>query len=80
MRSSNVCHECGKRYSVQPKQCMCGWYFRAQEPERNDSSLCQYFTNGEQCKELGSLSFRARGNDWYCGEHARMLRDESFKR
>lgn len=80
MQSINTCHECGKRYPKPPKQCMCGWHFTKQEPERNDPLLCQFFMNGEQCKELGTVSFRTKGSDWYCGDHARMLREESYKR
>ncbi|OGT63256.1 MAG: hypothetical protein A3E85_06090 [Gammaproteobacteria bacterium RIFCSPHIGHO2_12_FULL_45_12] len=79
MKVSKVCQECGKRYPTPPKQCMCGWHF-TMEVESNDPAFCQYFSNGRQCEELGSVTFSARSKDWYCGDHARMLREESFKR
>lgn len=79
MTSSNVCLECRKTYDKVPKRCMCGWYFVKPEIVSNDSRLCQDFTNGKQCKEVGSVSFKGIGEGWFCSGHAHMLREKSFK-
>lgn len=80
MKLNNVCHECGKTYTKTPNRCMCGWYFIKHEAPSNDPSLCQFFSDGKQCEEAGSMTFQARGKDYYCVHHARMLREESFNR
>ena len=80
MKPNNICQECGKKYARPPTRCMCGWYFVKSDAPNNDRSLCQFFTNGRQCEDLGSITFQTRGKDYYCGFHARMLREESFKR
>lgn len=80
MNLNNACGECGKKYDKIPVRCMCGWYFTKHEPVKNDPSRCQMFKDGEQCPELGTTTFRTKGNDWYCGMHARELREASFIR
>ena len=80
MKPNNVCMECGKVYSKVPKRCMCGCYFTQENTRKIDKSKCHYFTNGEQCIDPGTVTFWARSNDWFCGFHARKLREESFKR
>lgn len=81
MRANNVCEECGKVHPKPPKKCMCGWIFIKAEVQQNNPFLCQFFfPNGKQCQELGSVSYRARGKDYYCSKHASELREESFKR
>ena len=80
MSSNNVCQECKKTYDRVPKQCMCGWYFIKSEPQKNNPALCQHFPNGVQCDELGTVSLSIRGNTYYCGDHARELREKSYKK
>ncbi len=80
MKPDNVCLECGKAYSTKPVQCMCGWHFTLREVSKNNRDQCQYFTDGTQCEDTGSTTFWTRGKDWFCGYHARKLREESFKR
>lgn len=59
---------------------MCGWYFIKPDIQSDDLNLCQYFENGKQCQELGSVAFKAIGLGWLCGQHAYMLREQSFKK
>jgi hypothetical protein len=80
MTLNNVCQECGKTYAKSPTRCMCGWYFVRQDAPSNDTFLCQFFMNGKQCADAGSITFQPKGKDYYCGFHARILREESFKR
>lgn len=80
MTPNNLCQECGKRYDKAPARCMCGWFFVTQEPQKNDPFLCQFFVNGKQCDEAGTMTYFARSKDLYCSRHAGMLRDKSFKR
>lgn len=84
MQPNNICKECGKAYAKVPRRCMCGCYFIKQEikqeTQKTNSLLCHFIENGKQCPEIGSVTFKTKSTDWYCGPHAQFLREQSYKR
>ncbi|OGT42644.1 MAG: hypothetical protein A3F13_06960 [Gammaproteobacteria bacterium RIFCSPHIGHO2_12_FULL_40_19] len=80
MMPDNICPACRKAYDRKPTRCICGWYLTSENKIAIKSSNCQYIENGKQCDKFGSVSFVIRGEDWFCGRHAHMLRNQSFKR
>ena len=82
MTASNMCPDCKKTYSKMPSRCICGWYLTNETVSTKTNSIaCQFVkADGSQCAEVGSVSFRIRGSEWFCGEHVRKLREESYTR
>ena len=82
MASNNMCPDCKKGYSKSPTRCICGWYLTNEAGAAQVNSHCCQFVeiDGIQCTKTGSVSFRVKGSDWFCSEHVRQLREESYKR
>jgi hypothetical protein len=80
MDTNNVCPDCKKSYEKMPERCICGWYLVKENKSNKDNGRCLYFEESGRCKELGSVALRAKSHDWYCGDHARKLREESYQR
>lgn len=63
-----------------PERCICGWYLVKESKSNTDNGRCLYIEESGQCEESGSVALRAKSHDWYCGDHARKLREESYQR
>ena len=80
MDTTNVCPDCKKTYEKMPKRCICVWYGIKEASNNIDRNRCGFFEVDGQCDLTGSVALRSKSQDWYCGEHARKLREESYKR